>query len=228
MLLVLDRIATRALRAGEVLRDGILFAWVPPAARSQATTALYTTQATYLPGGPRFKAGLFDWERRALATPPFPRCGRVLLGGAGGGRELAGLCALNYAVVAFEPSPTLAAGAQRIAVEIPGAQAYQASYDDLVRAVRYGEGSLAGAPLAGGFDAVVLGWGSFSHLTDPDERTALLHAVRDLAPTAPVLLSWWNVEPRRRLYLGRGILHRADKLADRSTGDRYGLPHRIE
>jgi hypothetical protein len=188
--LTLDHAATRVARVGEVLRDEWLFAWVPTRARSQVTAALYTTQSTYLPGGPRFDAGLFDWERRVLATPPFPSHGRVLLGGAGGGRELVGLSALKYRVVAFEPSSTLAAGAKQLAAGIDGTEVYQASYADLIRAIRCGEGPLAKALLNEHFDAIVLGWGSFSHLTDPDERVALLHAVRDLAPDAPVMLSW--------------------------------------
>src|SRR4029079_4693901 len=40
------------------------------------------------------------------------------------------------------------------------------------------------------FDAVVLGWGSFSHVMPRAARLALLRALRALAPKAPVLLSF--------------------------------------
>src|SRR5512146_3335463 len=60
--------------------------------RDAATAEVYEGTARYRPGGDIYGGGLFAWERALIASEHFPRTGRVLLGAAGGGRELAGLC----------------------------------------------------------------------------------------------------------------------------------------
>ena len=194
-LLALDRGAHALARLVSALRDELLFAWVPPSRRADVTAALYAAQPTYAPGGGTFRVGLFDWERALVETPPFPRAGRLLVGGAGGGREAVALRDRGYEVVAFEPVATLVrAGAPAVA-ERPGALLIRASYDDLVRAAR-GEASPLTPVLAGRrFDGVVLGWGSLAHVTEDEDRVALLRAVRAVAPAAPVILSFTDLLP---------------------------------
>jgi hypothetical protein len=65
-----------------------------------------------------------------------------------------------------------------------------ASYADLVAAAEGRGGPLASAIVGPPFDAVVLGWGSLSHVLPSSERAALLRAVHTLAPNAPVLTSF--------------------------------------
>ena len=168
----------------EVLRVG-----VPASARAPITDAIFARQRTYAPGGQRFAEALHDWEQAALEHPAWPRAGRVLVGGAGGGRELAALADRGYEVSAFEPSG-LADDLARAAAAAPTpCEALRGDYADLVRALTLGDGPLRpfGAPAR--FDAVVLGWASLSHVLEPAARRALLIALRRAHPAAPVLLS---------------------------------------
>jgi Uncharacterised nucleotidyltransferase len=187
--LFLDRAAGRAENVRAGLRDELLLAWVPPADRARLTATLYSDLSTYLPGGDRFKSGLFTWEKRALEAAAFPRSGRALIGAAGAGRELLALVERGFEVLAFDPCKPFAEAAKRVAH--PGkATVVHASYRDLVDAVAGRGGPLAAACAGPPFDAVVLGWGSLSHVMPAVERVDLLRAVRKLAPDAPVLASF--------------------------------------
>ncbi len=188
-LLAADRAVHSTVRIAALVRTELLLAGSDPATRHAVNARVFSAEDTYTPGGPAFAHGLFAWERAALTHPAFPRRGRVLLGGAGGGRELVGLVEAGFSVVAFEPAEALAESLTRVAAGYPGARGLHGGYHDLVRGVR-GEGG----PLAGlrdeAFDAVILGWASFTHLTAPDEARSLLDALRTLCPAAPVLLSY--------------------------------------
>jgi len=181
----LDRLHhQRASATLELLRSAL-----PASARGPFTDAIFARQSTYSPGGARFSEGLFDWELAALEHPAWPRSGRVLLGGAGGGRELSALSALGYEVDAFEPS-ALADDLARVALAAPTAcTAQRGDYEALVRALTGGDGPLRSLGPPRRFDAVVLGWGSLSHVLDPAAHRALLGALRRAWPSAPVLLS---------------------------------------
>jgi len=131
---------------------------------------------------------VFPWEREAVRRffpkPP----ARVLVGGAGSGREILWLCSLGYEVAAFEPAPLLVElAAQRCGGERLLA-CVTAGYEQLVSGV---PAIARHAPYA----AVVLGWGSLSHVADPRVRGALFDCMRELAPEAPVLLSWIPPKP---------------------------------
>lgn len=188
-LLLADRAVHSAVRFAALLRTEILLAGTDTDAREAINTAVFDAEDTYAPGGPAYARGLFAWERAALGRAPFPPSGRVLLGGAGGGRELSALCAMGYKVTAFEPSETLSAALADVASKHPGARAFRASYADLVRAARAMGGPLESIA-SEDHDAVVLGWASLSHLTSHDERLALFEALRALAPRATVLVSY--------------------------------------
>src|SRR5262245_833316 len=106
--LLQDRLLSALLRGAAMVRDETLWAWTSPRLREEVNRLIYARRRTFAPGGSAFERGLFDWERAATGAPPFPASGRILLGGAGGGRELAELCRIGYDVVAFEPAPALA------------------------------------------------------------------------------------------------------------------------
>lgn len=186
-----DRFAWYAYRAEEVVRDEIFRAWVDPKVRHAVTNDDYARNQSYLPGGATYERGLFDWEVEVLASDAFPKKGRILLGAAGGGRELSALCARGFEVVAFEPNDLLRSGAEAVARSYPGTAVFDATYDDLVCAVNTKTGPLGAALAAGPFDAVVLGWGSVTHVVTPDEQAALLRAVRVASPSGAVLLSFF-------------------------------------
>jgi hypothetical protein len=187
--LALDRAGARIenLRAG--LRDEAMLSWLPAEERAALTAAIYAEIPTYLPGGHRFESGLFTWEHRVLAHPSFPRSGRVLLGAAGAGRELVALVQRGFEVVAFDPCEPYARAASDVA-PAGKAKVVCASYADLVEAASGRGGPLAAVVSGTAFDAVILGWGSFSHVLPSSARVELLRALRRLAPRAPVVVSF--------------------------------------
>jgi len=218
-LLVTDRAVHSTVRLAALVRSELLLAGTGPATRHAINARVFSAEDTYTPGGPAFAHGLFDWERAALEHPAFPATGHVLLGGAGGGRELLGFLNAGYTVDAFEPAPGLAEALAGVAAAHPGARTFTAGYTDLVGAVERHRGPLA-AVRGTQYDAIVLGWASFTHLTDDHEARSLLDALRSLAPTAPVLLSYLGPDDdgraNGRVEALRGPLRR---LLARATGN---------
>jgi hypothetical protein len=206
-LLTVDRLVVRAhdLEAG--LRDELAWACVPPSLREEVTASIYGADRGYGPGGGVFERGFFPWEARLLARADVPQRGRVLLGGAGGGREIAALREHGYQVTAFEPSGPLAVAAAAVAARLPGARVLEGAYADLGPAVR-GEGRLASLRDDAPFALVLLGWRSLSHVLAEGARVALFVALTELAPQAPVIASYL---PRRAVHVGRTrrVLRRA-------------------
>ena len=173
-----------------VVRDEMMLAFVAPEDRQAVTTAIYDRQSGYVPGGELFGLGLYEWERRLVATHPFPSPpARILLGGAGGGREVIPLRDMGYEVWAFEPSSELVRGGHDAVAADARSRLVEGDYSDLVALSHGKAGRLAG--FAGQrFDAVILGWGSLSYVYPRAKRLELLEAIRALAPDAPVILSF--------------------------------------
>lgn len=213
-----DRLMSVMVRASAIIRDEMLWAWTLPESRERANRAIFGHARTYYPGGSTFERGLFDWERAAITSPPFPPSGRILLGGAGAGRELAGLCKMGYKVLAFEPSAALAEAAVAVAAPYPESKVICASYRDLVLAVEKGSGPLVPHVCHGEFDGVILGWTSICYVWRP-EREALLKALRTIAPRAPVLLSYWLTSDQSEGRLGkvRGWIRRLLRITGART-----------
>lgn len=159
-----------------------------PDERAAINRWLYDARPSYLPGSSFFAQGLVDWEREALATAPFPTAPcRWLVGGAGGGREVAALRQRGHDVYAFEPAHRLFDGLAAVAA--PGHAACGA-FADLDRP----HGPLAGILAAQPFAAVLLGSSALSHVTTPREQHALFAALPRLAPGAPILSSQFSAE----------------------------------
>jgi hypothetical protein len=153
--------------------------------------------------------GLYDWEAAAVARffPPPPA--RVLVGATGCGRELFALAALGYRVDGMEPSPALFEGllAENARRQLdPPPVLLMASYDQLV------EGRAPEIEACAPYDAVVLGWASFSHVSKAETRRRLLPTLARLCPRGPVLASFGlaNVHTSRgRAEKVRGSVRRA-------------------
>lgn len=197
-LLLADRVVHSSVRAAALLRSELLLAALDEAERAAVNARVFSAEDTYAPGGPMYERGLFAWEREVIAHQAFPRSGRVLLGGAGGGRELVALAAQGYAVDAFEPAPVLAHALAELTTSRPNTRALNGGYSELVRAAR-GEGGPLGCLCDQRYDAVILGWASFSHLCSDDAREALFEALRALAPRAVVLVSYLGADDDGRL-----------------------------
>jgi hypothetical protein len=218
-----DRGVWMLYRGVEVLCDELMLAWVPPSLYQDLMQQGYARAGHYLPGGSTHENGLFPWERAVITSSSFPHEGRLLLGAVGGGRELPGLLDLGFHVTAFEPNDVLVAGAQHLASTLHGAQVHQGSYADLIRAIHDGDGPLAEALSGPPFDGIILGWGSLTHVIDEQERRELLTALRILAPTAPVLISFFLRSDKPNQGNSERLRHWL-----RPWLDRAGAPYRPE
>jgi hypothetical protein len=205
----------------------VLWSWTRPEERAAVNRMMWDASDDYLPGGVEYAQGLHDWERRAILDPVFPQSGRILLAAAGGGRELGPLLKMGFDVVAFEPSPKLCAASQEMAALYPRSIVIRASFEDLVEAATRRTGPLAPYVLKEPFDAVILGWTSFTFLITADERRELLLAARATAPKAPLLLSFaaqdrlkQNRTERWRPRVGR-ICRLLGAPSSRDPGDRF-------
>lgn len=126
-------------------------------------------------------SGLHTWERRAI-DEHFPSGGRIVVTGAGGGREVLALLDRGFDTVGFECNRRLV------------------SYGDaLLRRHGY-QGRLLWAPRhewpvgSGHCDAVIVGWGSYTHMPGRGTRLTFLRGARAALPAGgPILLSFWAV-----------------------------------
>lgn len=185
----LDGAAQHGRLAGTAFVGGLLTAALDPSEMSDLTIALYGLAPSH-PGIGSLRAWELDWYASSLPAAP----ATVLVTAAGTGREVAGLRRLGYSVDAFEP----AAGQAGRIESATGSIVVPASYDDFVRASLGGE-SNAATPLASRrYDAVILGWGSFTHVLEPDSQQAVIAACDRLCPEGPLLVSFWAATQESR------------------------------
>jgi hypothetical protein len=199
LLLALHRGTLALERAARELLQAAAWALVPAGRRDAVTQGGYARLPTYLPGGATFERGLFAYEALALTHPAWPRAGKVLVGGAGGGREVKALLARGHAVRAFEPVEPLAAACAGVCRAGDGA-CLVGAYADLAAAARGEGGPLAPLVAEAPYDAVWLGWGSLAHVTEPERVEAIFAAARRLAPAGPLFTNFYP-----RAVEGRGV-----------------------
>ena len=148
----------------------------------------YYSQSTLYVDDSYNRRGLFAWERAAIETH-FQDCRRLLLIGAGGGREALALARLGYQVDGVECHPGLAAYANRLlAAEGLAAHIHPTPRDAV--------------PAHGGpYDGVIVGWGAYMLIQGRRRRIAFLRALRAQAlPSAPLLLSFFARQGTERRY----------------------------
>lgn len=187
-------LATRAVdtayRRFDSARSRVVVRAVSTQVLGEFNAMAYERDDVYHPAKARFRDRLFPWEAAAVREHFPPPPGRVLLGGAGGGREAFALADRGYDVIAFEPAPELAAAMAIRADPMPLVSAFRGGYEDLpqlhpARPIDTGT-ELGGV---GPFSAAIMGWGSFSHLATPAARRDALSAVA-AATTGPILVSF--------------------------------------
>lgn len=125
--------------------------------------------------------GPFGWEQRSLSRH-FPATGRLVVLGAGGGREVLMLADLGYEAVGFECNPVLvSAGRDLLARQgRAGAQLHHLGRD---------QAPTSGGPYAG----AVVGWSVYTLIAGRRQRVSFLSGLRRcLSPGAPVLLSFFT------------------------------------
>lgn len=206
------KIADKAIELYRWLISEIVLAVASDSVLDRYTDLAYGKDATYNPSEQDFRRYLFPWEEHMIDSF-FPKSpARILIGGAGGGREALALVQRGYEVVAFEASHQLAHVLQAALPVDAAVIAYQARYEDLpiIRTIEPNPKLLNLTDL-GDFDAAIVGWGSFVHLRNEEQR---VHTLKQMAKVTkgPLLVSffarnWDNKQPQlgrfRRLVRGR-------------------------
>jgi hypothetical protein len=193
------RIAARAIRATSLvdtayrrfdsLRSSLVARLAPDAVLDAFNDLTYGRTDVYRPDAPNYRSELFNWEQEAIArvfpAPP----GRMLIGGAGGGREAFALAARGYDVVAFEPSTQLTASMVAHAAD-GQVRAFIGRYEELPRLRQIDDGGEVNLRDLPPFDAALLGWTSYSHVR---HRASRVLALREMAAVTngPLLASFY-------------------------------------
>jgi hypothetical protein len=175
-----DRLRSRLVCA--LASDGVLEAY---------NTLAYSGSGAYQPRHLAFRSDWFPWEGRAVDSyfpaPP----GRVLVGGAGGGREALQLVSRGYEVVAFDPARALVIELTSAETEAGRLTAYVGSYETLPRLQSVGDEIDVTLDALDRFDAAICGWGSLAHVrTDVDRVSALRRIAAQV--DGPMLISVYS------------------------------------
>ncbi len=210
----MDRAVTRALSVSRAVAN----TWFTHALTAREKEALGI--ALYDQAGQFQNTDLHPWEARwfEAVLPKAPA--RILVTAAGAGRELVNLSAWGYELEAFEPAPSMAAQAQRRLGERGHVRVgdYQLFCDCVLRRASGALAMLRGQT----FDAVLLGWGSLSHVLGATRRLEVLRAACALCPEGPLLVSMWCEGQSGAPRLGSGRLSRLAARAGRQVGRRRG------
>ena len=163
----------------QTLFDGISLGLMDRPTLDALDEHCYRTWRRYHDGAWNRK-GLADWEQ-AVIDAHFRACRRVLVTGAGGGREVLALIRQGYEVEGFECNPELVEVANRLLEE--------EGHPCRVRLVpkdRCPE-------LEGRFDGAVIGWASYMLIQGRERRVAFLRRVRQGSrPGSPLLASFFH------------------------------------
>jgi hypothetical protein len=226
-----ERAAQRALAVVAQASGGFLAEALTETERAELGAALY--DEAHREGPARLFAWERDWFARRLPPPP----ARLLVGGAGDGREAVALAAMGYRVDAFEPAPRPAAACAR---RLPaGSLVVTCRYEDLSRAILDGAGGAASV-FSRPYAAVLLGWGSLSHVLAPAERARVVETSARLSPEGPTLASFWmragaeGSAAGRAEQAGRALGRRigrwrgAEPAGGLGFGWRYGFGHAFD
>lgn len=125
--------------------------------------------------------GLFTWEEQAIGEA-FGGCRRILVLGAGGGREVLALARRGHEVTGYECNPALA----DFAAEFLPRQ-------DCAARVHYLPRDAAPPAPDEPYDGIILGWGAYMLIPGRAHRVDLLRRLRALVhPGGPILLSFFT------------------------------------
>ena len=198
-LILATRAIDKAYRLFDKIRSEFVLAVASGAVIERFNDLSYGKTNSYDPASSEFRKYLFPWEEQVIDKffPPPPA--RILVGGAGGGREVFALASRGYEVVAFEPSRALVESMFNMVVsEGMNIKVFRAGYDDLphLSPAKPGD-SMANLEDMSTFDAAIVGWGSFSHLTSKESRVRALKAFAK-ATKGPIVVSFLSFRPNAK------------------------------
>jgi hypothetical protein len=160
-------------------------------------------------------AGLRDWEEAAIDAHFSPGA-RVVVTGAGGGREVIGLLERGHDAVGFEPNGALVAAGSELLRRL--------GHGDRLRTCARDEFPADAPPC----DAVLVGWGSYMLIAGRPRRLAFLRAARQALPIgAPIVCSFF-VRPSGTRYFTTvaataNLIRRVRRAERVELGDSIGL-----
>ncbi len=168
-------------RAGALLQAAHEGVWLGLLRRSDLHAVdqrFYEGSASYHDDAHNLR-GLFPWEQTALEA--FAGCRRVLVIGAGGGREVLALERMGFEVEGYECNPALVAYADEFLPRQGCTAAVRHLPRDAVPS--------ADTP----FDGIVVGWSAYTLIPGRAHRVDLLRRLRVLVqPGGPILLSFFT------------------------------------
>jgi hypothetical protein len=180
-----QRILERAFRVATACFVGLWLGVLTRERLHAIDEEYYTRSRSGLPGEHNYhdleynRRGLWEWEEQAL-TEHFAGCERLILIGAGGGREVLALLRLGFQVDGFESHPGLVAAANDLLRE--------EGYDPSVGLVRRDESP----DTTRTYDGIIVGWGAYMLVQSRRRRITLLKELRARTQEhSPILLSFY-------------------------------------
>jgi hypothetical protein len=176
-------VSTRAFDAGMGVSrgtfDGVWLGLLNPRRVSVIDEAYFHRQRMYLAEDYN-RRGLWPWERAAVEAH-FPHDARIAVTAAGGGREVLALLDLGFDAVGFECNERLQEFGNDLTIASGhGIRIHPSGRDEWPKA-------------AVGFDAAIIGWGSYMHIAGRQHRVAMLRDARAALPNgAPLMLSFFQ------------------------------------
>jgi hypothetical protein len=150
---------------------------------------LYSRSTKYADGSAHNESGLFEFERIAIERSFPPPPASILVGACGGGRELFGLVELGYRIAsAYDP---VAAFIEALRCDPRLLEAKDRLYVGTHQALDSIGPVSDEHSGTGRVDAVIVGWGSYTHLLRAARRVRFLRSLRSQCPHGPVLLSFF-------------------------------------
>ena len=181
-----------AYRRFDALRSALVARFAPDSVLDAFNDMTYGASDVYRPDAANYRSELFNWEVDAIGRlfPPPPA--RILVGGAGGGREAFALAARGYEVVAFDPSAPLVRSMAAHAGPGGRVTPLLGRYEDLPMLL-----TPAAAPAerislhdVAMFDAALFGWTSYSHIRRREARVVALRQIGAVT-SGPIVASFY-------------------------------------
>jgi hypothetical protein len=186
----------RLLRFTKAMHEGFWLGCLS-ADELNAVTAEHFDQSQYYASTEHNLSGFFDWEKTVLDRW-FREGSRILVAGAGGGREILALRKAGFDAEGFECSLPLVRASEQIFDRLGESKYVAFCKPDSV-------------PLGPAiYDGLVVGWGAYTHIPTKVRRTAFLQALRKRAlPHSPILISFFA---RRLGSKDEVLIHRTARL----------------
>jgi hypothetical protein len=179
MFLRIDRRVKQLLRAINATHQGLWLGLLDRTSLHRVTAAVYESMLSYRQTEYNL-SGLTPWETAAVEKF-FGDCRSVLVGGAGGGREIIALSRRNFHVAGFEPS----AGLLESCLELLAQRGIRAEV------VSSAPDEVPGS--FGNYDGAIIGWSAYLHIQGRQTRIEFLKQFRNhLRVGGPILLSFWS------------------------------------